>query len=229
MTPIEEKSLVQWILDLESVGMPPHYQHVRDMANDILAARGNKPTNGIGANWIPRFLKRSGVLSSRLAKPRECNRRCSENPEKFTNWFDRVKRTIDDFGIEKENIYNFDAAGFAMGNLEETPVIIGTEVRENTDTLQSGKQEWVTLIECISASGVLLPPLVIFKGKNVKEFSLGFLDEVGESIWQISVSEDGWINKELVLTWLKRVFIPSVINKSIGKGTSCYLTVMETI
>jgi len=32
---------------------------------------------------------------------------------------------------------------------------------------QPGRQEWVTVIECISGTGERIPPYVIFKGQNL--------------------------------------------------------------
>lgn len=149
---------MQWIIGIESMGTPPQHQNVRCMANDILAARGALPFESVGANWLPRFLKRSGVLSRRLTKPRDCNRARRETPEKFRDWFDRAKRTMDDFGIVKQNVYNFDGTGFSMGILGVKPVITGTEARQYASILQPGSREWVTLIECIGASGAAHPP-----------------------------------------------------------------------
>ncbi|KAF7573312.1 hypothetical protein PtrM4_082170 [Pyrenophora tritici-repentis] len=43
LSPIEEQSLVQWILDLDRRGFPPHIIDVRRMADTLLAARGQDP------------------------------------------------------------------------------------------------------------------------------------------------------------------------------------------
>lgn len=150
------------------MGIPPQHQNMRGMTSDILAAHGALPFESVGVNWLPRFLKRSGVLSRRLAKPRDCNHARFETPEKFRDWFDRAKRTMNDFGIVKQNVYNFDETGFSMGILGVAPVITGTEAREDSLILQPGNRERVNLIECIGASGAALPPLIIFKGKRIQ-------------------------------------------------------------
>lgn len=69
-----------------------------------------------------------------------------------------------------------DETGYAIGASQTARVIIarpddshttGT-LRQNTKTkatkVAADRQEWVTTVECISASGKALPPLVIFAG-----------------------------------------------------------------
>ncbi|KAG6990454.1 hypothetical protein FocnCong_v013793 [Fusarium oxysporum f. sp. conglutinans] len=62
--------------------------------------------------------------------------------------------------------------------------------------------------ECISATGKVLRPTVIFKGKTVQQQhfpeDLDFLDD-----WEFSCSEKGWTSNKLALIWLRKVFIPS--------------------
>ncbi|KAI1509253.1 Transposase [Pyrenophora tritici-repentis] len=53
LSPIEEQSLVQWILDLDRRGFPPHIIDVRRMADALLAARGqDPPPQPIGKKWF---------------------------------------------------------------------------------------------------------------------------------------------------------------------------------
>ena len=51
LRPVEEQSLVEWILDLDRRGFPPHIIDVRRMADALLAARGqNPPPHPVGKN-----------------------------------------------------------------------------------------------------------------------------------------------------------------------------------
>ena len=72
---------------------------------------------------------------------------------------------------------------------------------------EPGTRGWTTIIECISATGVALPPLVIFKGKSVQQqwflTDLSLFDN-----WQFHATENGWTNNETAIEWLKKVFIP---------------------
>lgn len=57
LRPVEEQSLVQWILDLDRRGFPPQIIDVRRMADALLSARGqNPPPLPVGKNWVTRFV-----------------------------------------------------------------------------------------------------------------------------------------------------------------------------
>ena len=54
----EEQSLVQWVLDLDRRGFPPQIIDVRQMADHLLAARGqNPPPALVGKCWASRFIQ----------------------------------------------------------------------------------------------------------------------------------------------------------------------------
>jgi len=56
--PVEEQALVQWILDLDRRGFPPQIIDVRQMADHLLAARGQiPPPYPTGKCWVSRFIK----------------------------------------------------------------------------------------------------------------------------------------------------------------------------
>ena len=57
---LEEQSLIQWILELDRRGFPPQTIDVRQMADHLLAARGQTPSPPpVGKNWVDRFMKAS--------------------------------------------------------------------------------------------------------------------------------------------------------------------------
>ncbi|KYG39827.1 hypothetical protein M433DRAFT_161247, partial [Acidomyces richmondensis BFW] len=58
-----------------------------------------------------------------------------------------------------------DESGFAVGTSQSSRVLVN--IREDSSwKVISGRQEWITAIECVSAIGVAIPPLVIFKAKH---------------------------------------------------------------
>ena len=54
--------------------------------------------------------------------------------------------------------------GFGLNGL-----VVGSTMTRGIQRKQPGSRAWTLLIECISATGRALPPLVIFKGKTVQQ------------------------------------------------------------
>jgi hypothetical protein len=82
----------------------------------------------------------------------------------MAKWFKQLERNEN--GIQDEDIYNFDKTGFAMGMILTAKVITRAEILGKLQLLQPGNNEWVTAIKCISTTGFIVPPSIIFKGKR---------------------------------------------------------------
>ncbi|EED13341.1 conserved hypothetical protein [Talaromyces stipitatus ATCC 10500] len=95
-------------------------------------------TASIGEKWVNRFVKRHDELSAKYTRKYDYQRAKCEDPELIKDWFERVRDTIQKYGIIEQDIYNMDETGFQMG-------IIST-----AKALQPGNREWVTAIEAIN-------------------------------------------------------------------------------
>jgi predicted HTH domain antitoxin len=167
LTEIEENSLKQWIISMDIRGAAPRPAMVQEMANLLLATRGTTPIQTIGKNWVSNYVKRHPELDTRFSRRYNYNRAKCEDPKIIMQWFELVQKTIYDYGINSDDIYNFDETGFAMGMTATAKVITRAEYYGRRSILQPGNREWVTSIECVGASGYCLPPMVIFKGKVI--------------------------------------------------------------
>jgi hypothetical protein len=119
----EEESLVKWILDLAKRGLPPRPSLVRQMANHLLSQHGNQQ---VGERWVYRFVNRRTELKSRFSRRYNYERAKCEDIKIIREHFDRVRETILEYGIQPEDIYNFDETGFAMGLCATAKVITGS-------------------------------------------------------------------------------------------------------
>ncbi|EMD66390.1 hypothetical protein COCSADRAFT_34946 [Bipolaris sorokiniana ND90Pr] len=72
-----------------------------------------------------------------------------------------------------------------MGVAGTSKVVTSSERVGRAVVVQPGNREWVTVIECVNASGWSLPPFVILSGKT------------------IGVSDNGWTTDELSIEWVK--------------------------
>ena len=81
-------------------------------------------------------------------------------------WFSDVKSMIDKYDIQPQDIYNMDKTGYSIGSIKAVRIIID-RTQNIRYAAHPGRQEWVTIIECISIDGSALLPLIIFKGKSL--------------------------------------------------------------
>jgi hypothetical protein len=94
LTQNEEESLEKWILNMDARGAAPRPSMVADMANLLLAKRGETPIQTVGQNWVTNYVKRHPGLSSRYSKRYNYERAKMEDPKVIQAWFDLVQKTI---------------------------------------------------------------------------------------------------------------------------------------
>jgi len=60
--------------------------------------------------------------------------------------------------------------GFAIGESQSSYVVVDSTIRRKYQA-QPGRQEWITVVECICADGSTIRPRIIFKGKSLMQCS----------------------------------------------------------
>src|SRR6266699_5515311 len=100
-----------------------------------------------------------------------------------------------------------DETGFIQG-MGANGLVLGMAEKRKTFKKDSGRCEWMTIIECILANGRYLHLLIIFKGKDVQQ--QWFPDEGIEEFkdWKFESSLKGWTSDDIIVRWLNTVFIP---------------------
>lgn len=83
-------------------------------------------------------------------------------------WFDAYQGIIREFKILEKNTYNMDESGFSIRTMESTQIIVDSTLRTKHQA-HPGRQEWVSMVECICGDGTAIVPFGIFKGQNVLE------------------------------------------------------------
>jgi predicted patatin/cPLA2 family phospholipase len=81
-------------------------------------------------------------------------------------WFEQLESVIDEVDIIPENMYNVDETGFSIGIIKSAYVVIN-KAEQFQSVVHLSRQKWATIIECISANGMILSSFIILKGKNV--------------------------------------------------------------
>lgn len=160
-----------------------------------------------GINWTTRFIASEPDICLIFHKSRDKERQFSTNYEIFKSFFTLFEEGCADWNILPHNIYNFDENGVLIDIAAASKVIQHTDnQRKGRGTGQDGNQELVTVLDCVSAAGVALPPLIIYKGAALY---VGWMNGVeATSGAYFAHSATGYTNDELTYEWLIKVFHP---------------------
>ena len=99
-----------------------------------------------------------------------------------------------------------DEAGIMEG-LGENGLVVGSAEKRSIQKKTPGSRAWTSFLECISATGISLPPLVIFKGKSVQQ--QWFPQDLSSfHSWEFTAIDNGWTSDKTAVEWLEKLFIP---------------------
>ncbi len=163
LTPAEEKAVVEFILQMSALGRPVRIKYIPFIAfsatrNRSMSDRPNKPP---GKNWVRALEKRHPELRARRVKALDWNRHEKNIYEKISQWFKVINSVIQSSDILAENVYNMDETGVMLSVLGSVKVLMGKDdIRDYRGT--HVKRTTVTAIECISADGRYLKPMIIW-------------------------------------------------------------------
>lgn len=194
----DEKYLAQWVLSQSSIGPYLTYQTLITCAEGIFLRNGSEKK--LGKGWITGFLKRNplvkGLRRSSLEKPR-VEGTISGNIKQY---------------FEKLNVHPVNTvAPQNKWNMGE----IGVENRSDEARKEEGlkqsyeTKERISIMECVSADGKYISPVVVFKGDCLLRHWFDILKDDPDKVdWSFITSSNGCTNNEILLEWLKKVFVP---------------------
>ncbi|KAL8586989.1 hypothetical protein ACOMHN_062400 [Nucella lapillus] len=176
-----------------------------EVERTVITAREEDQLDNLpGKKWISLFMKRHKDVSFRTPQALGAQR-AAVTVDKITDWFklayDEIKAAggvLDD----PSRIFNCDETGFQLGGGGFTQIIASKNERVYQVTSDTHTQ--ITVLACVSASGEVLDPLIIFPGKR---FGYDPLEGFPEA--HFAKSDNGWIDGEIFATWLKTAFIPA--------------------
>ncbi|APA10190.1 hypothetical protein SS1G_07383 [Sclerotinia sclerotiorum 1980 UF-70] len=198
LTELEEKMLIQYIIDMDDRGFAPKLNSVEDMANYMLETRGAKK---VGKLWAHRFVKRRSELKTRFNRVYDFQRALCEDPELIEEWFRLVSNMRAKYGIQDCDFYNFDETGFMMGIICPGMVVINAERSGRSKAIQPGNREWAIAIICGNGEGETIPPFLVVQGQY--HLSNWYIESDFSADWAIKPTSNGWMNNEIGLEWLK--------------------------
>jgi hypothetical protein len=159
----KEQTLLKAVTRLSKSGCPITLPLTRDLAEEIRLSRfrlSSTPTSypPISKRWIDKLRKRYPELKTVYSRALDASRFEGVSYLVINAYFDALTDLFLENSYSSDAIFNVDETGFALGTTLPSKVLIR---RGDTRAFKkiSGRQEWITTIECIGASGVALPPL----------------------------------------------------------------------
>jgi hypothetical protein len=202
LSPEQEEFLVEWILKEDGRACPPSHARAREMATLILRTNGD--LNPLGRKWLLHFMKRNPRVHSVVGKKIDAQRAEAATPEQLREFIEHFERTRQRLNIPIDSVYNMDETGVALGVCTNTRVL-ASSLKKKAYVKSPEDREWVSIIECVSATGQKLRCAIVFKGQHLQStwFTYG---AVPNSLY--TVSENGWTSNAIGLAWLLDIFIP---------------------
>jgi hypothetical protein len=86
-------------------------------------------------------------------------------------------------------------------------VVGSSDPRKKAFLKGSQSRAWTSFLEAVTATGRLLKPGIIFKGKELQQ--QWFIEELKEvADWYYITSDNGWTDNHIAVEWLKEVYLP---------------------
>jgi hypothetical protein len=135
---LEEQTIIQFILDLDSRGFPSRLHFIEEIANSLLADRDASP---VGKRWAHNFVKRQPELKTHIFRRYNYQRAKCEDLDIIHGWFWLIENTIAKYGIQSNDIWNFDETGFIIGLIQSGIVVTGLKRQGRPKSVQPGNRK----------------------------------------------------------------------------------------
>lgn len=152
-----------------------------------------------GKDWLAGFMRRQN-LSNRKAEHTSVARIRGFNKESVDKFFALLKQVYDTHHFPPGRIYNSDETGLSIVPKTSPRIISLKGIKQVGGKTAAERGETVTVQLCMSASGVVLPPMLIFP--RVKT-NLEMLHDAPPGGWA-EFHCTGYMTDELMLKWLKK-------------------------
>jgi hypothetical protein len=126
---LQEKFLLDWILEQEAQGFPPTHARTRDMATQIIRMHGD--TKELGKRFIPKLILDDPRIASFIGRPFEQARINGTTPEAIQEFYTLYERIIRDCNIQPCNMWDMDEHGIVLGACTNSYVLGSSEKKRS--------------------------------------------------------------------------------------------------
>ena len=151
-------------------------------------------------SWVTKFIKHDlKEFHTITTKPISRQRTTAHDKSVVIDWFKQYTQYIHKHSIQPSHIWNMDETGFRVGIPGGEQVLVPVGVHE-LYTPSPENRSSVTVVEAVSATGEVIPPVLIIQGKTHME---SWYHENLAGTERIMLSDSGYINEDLAMEWLQ--------------------------
>ena len=203
LTEHEEDELASYCVKMADMGFGLSRSDVMVVAFKIAEASGRKhpfADGAAGRAWYDGFISRHPQLTLRSTQSLSHARASCANREIISDYFGKLAAVCAKLNVlmKTMNIFNMDETGVTI--IHKGGKVVTEVGRRNVWAITSGeKGKTHTIITCVSASGYVLPPFLIYPRQRITEN----LKEGAIAGTVFHCSDSGWVNAGLFLVWLQ--------------------------
>ena len=190
----EEDELVSFLVGCARIGFARTCKQVLAIVQAVIAKKHGLESESvkITSGWWASFRKHHPKLTLRSASRLAYARAVAQDPEVINAYYDLLEETLikNDLMDKPGQIFNCDESGFPLDH--KPGKVIGLKGQKSLNLTTSGDKAQVTVLACVSATGYVMPPMVIFDWKRLKaELTQG---EISGTLY--GLSGKGWIDSQ---------------------------------
>jgi len=160
-------------------------------------------------NWAKALKRRRPEIVARKKRAQDWSR--LNIYDKVVHWFEVIKKEL--LKVQLENAYNIDETGVMLSMPNSVKVLVSKDDMQNSCRGAHVKRTTVTAIECVSADGRCLNPIIVWPASTHRANWTTFPTPG----WVYAFSDTGFSNSYISLQWLKLVFDPQTKERACRK------------
>ncbi len=195
LTDEQKQAIRDYIERLDKINMCARPRMIVRTANFLIRSKNRT----IDHQWFKQFKERNSQLYVQKQKPLASNRKDSHNLQDMSEYFSKLSRVIREKRITDDDVWNMNETSFRI-DCDKTQLVITFDPRKPLRMTDSDNRDYITAVECISASGEMIPPLIILTEVHILHKWCEENDLNGETL--IETSESNYSNDDLIMNWL---------------------------
>ena len=199
----EEDELVRWLEGCAQIGYAKSIREVRAIVGAIVAKKNNLDSMVVSHGWWDCFRQQHPHLTLRSGETLAYRRAVSTNRVVIDKYFDLMEEIFERNNLLKKPnlIFNADETGMPLQHRPGRRIAVRGQ--KHVHVIGSGDKTQVTVLACANATGYTMPPMIIYKKKNLTAQLRAH--EVEGTIYGLSLT--GWMDGELFHEWFHCHFL----------------------